>query len=236
MTALIPHFLLPREYLLPRHQVQSLRALRVVPKRNPATCRFASSRTSKPRVLEKPTRFNPPSHGRRIKEHIPRHYGPELTQQQEAAQETRQYPNMMPPKGTFMHWFLTNRGIHTWITMGTLVLLASFVSWENWCRSTIFRERLPSKQQILAHPIDSFFQFVDAWKKYNYETSQRANEERYRGIDDAQKRASYRRAHGGGENQGMQFWPPFEEREGKVERPINEGQEKRKVKMWFGIW
>ena len=64
------------------------------------------------------------------------------------------------------------------------------------------------------------------------------------GVDDAQKRASYRKAHGGGEDQGMEFWPPFEEKYGKgvvdeKTRRLVEGapvNEKRQVKKWFGIW
>jgi hypothetical protein len=24
---------------------------------------------------------------------------------------------MMPPEGSFMHWFLTNKMLHTWITV-----------------------------------------------------------------------------------------------------------------------
>ena len=77
----------------------------------------SSATASKQRVLENPKKFNPPSHGRRLKESMPRHYGPELTQEQRFGQETKQYPNMMPPQGSFMYWFLTSRSIHLWITM-----------------------------------------------------------------------------------------------------------------------
>ena len=70
----------------------------------------------KPRVLEKPERFNPPSHpSRRIR---PRQYpGPPLSEHERQAQKVRRYPHMMPPEGSFMHWFLTNRVLHTWITL-----------------------------------------------------------------------------------------------------------------------
>ncbi len=87
------------------------------PYRTLSICRNASASASKPRVLEKPTRFNPPSHGRRLKQQIPRQYGPQLTEEQKTEQQTRKYPNMMPAPGTFMHWFLTSRGIHTFITL-----------------------------------------------------------------------------------------------------------------------
>lgn len=86
-----------------------------------------SSSKGKPIYLEKPARFNPPSHGSRLpsgknKERrqeaaLPRSYGPELTEEQRA----KQYPHMMPNEGTFMHWFLTNRAIHAWITLVSLL-------------------------------------------------------------------------------------------------------------------
>ena len=117
MTTTIPKFLLPRgiiSYLngqcLPCRVATA--SVRSFPQH-----RYASASAAKPRVLEKPTRFNPPSHGRRLKERMPRNYGPSLTKEQKVEQDTKQYPSMMPPKGTFMHWFLTNRSIHVWITM-----------------------------------------------------------------------------------------------------------------------
>ena len=81
------------------------------------SCRYASTSPSKPRVLEKPTKFNPPSHGKRLKERMPRIYGPEITYEQRKEQGKSYYPNMMPPEGTFMHWFLMNRSIHLWIIL-----------------------------------------------------------------------------------------------------------------------
>lgn len=80
----------------------------------PGMLRHASTTPPpKPRVLEKPDKFRPPSHPARLKSKPKYTYGPDLTQQQ----RTRRYPHMMPAEGTFMHWFLTNRMIHVWITM-----------------------------------------------------------------------------------------------------------------------
>ena len=79
--------------------------------------RYVSTNTARPIRLEKPIKFVPPSHGKRLKQQIPRHYGPELTQTQKTEQATKQYPHMMPPPGTFMFWFLTNRTIHVFITL-----------------------------------------------------------------------------------------------------------------------
>lgn len=81
--------------------------------------RYASASTTpppKPRVLEKPERFNPPSHPSRIRAK-PKYYGPDLSEHERRAQKTRQYPHMMPPEGSFMHWFLTDRTVHLWITL-----------------------------------------------------------------------------------------------------------------------
>lgn len=81
--------------------------------------RNASSRapiTDKTRILEKPAKFNPPSHGsRRVR---PRAYpGAPLGEQEREAQNEKRYPNMMPPEGSFSRWFLTNRTLHLWITL-----------------------------------------------------------------------------------------------------------------------
>jgi hypothetical protein len=76
--------------------------------------RNASTTPPKPRLLEKPERFNPPSHPARIRAK-PRYHSP-LSEHERQAQNTRRYPHMMPPEGSFMHWFLTNRGLHVWIT------------------------------------------------------------------------------------------------------------------------
>jgi hypothetical protein len=70
----------------------------------------------KPRVLEQPDRFRPPSHPQRIRPK-PRYAGPPLSEHERQAQTTRQYPHMMPPEGTFLHWFLKDRVVHVFITM-----------------------------------------------------------------------------------------------------------------------
>ena len=117
MSTPIPRFLLPRGYMLPYAQsARSVKPSQVAHRTLPA-CRNASASTSKPRVLEKPTKFNPPSHGKRLKQQIPRQFGPQLTVEQKSEQQTKKYPKMMPPPGTFMYWFLTSRGIHTFISL-----------------------------------------------------------------------------------------------------------------------
>jgi hypothetical protein len=115
MSARIPHFLLPRglplqfkQSTLISHQLPLVRYASSKPK--------ASKPISKgPIVLEKPAKFNPPSHGQRIKA-TPRNYpGPKLSDLEEQEKKTKQYPHMMPAEGTAMHWFLTNKSIHIYI-------------------------------------------------------------------------------------------------------------------------
>ena len=144
MPARMLHFLSTLQRPLP---LQSSRYLRnnFSMTRHVLLTRHPSTGAPKPRVLEKPTKFNPPSHGRRLRERVTRHYGPELTQQQKLEQGTKQYPNMMPPKGTFMHWFLTNRSIHLWITM---VLSSSPVLFHPQLTTHFPRERSLSLQRL----------------------------------------------------------------------------------------
>lgn len=84
---------------------------------HPIALRAASTSPPKPRVLEKPERFNPPSHPSRIRSRQRRYPGPPLSEHEREAQKIRRYPNMMPPKGTFLFKVLTNRMLHVWISM-----------------------------------------------------------------------------------------------------------------------
>jgi hypothetical protein len=104
-----------------RNQQTSLLARSLVASR-PASS--SSKPVPKGRLLEKPTRFNPPSHPARL----PRRnrqpaFSVPLSAKEKEQQKTKQYPHMMPPQGTFFHWFLTNRTIHVWITMVCISLL-----------------------------------------------------------------------------------------------------------------
>jgi hypothetical protein len=85
------------------------------------SARLASTSTKPPRgtVLEKPAKFNPPSHGRRLpnKSRQPQHYGGDLSAIEAAAQKVRDYPGMMSPKGTWSHWFWHSRGFHVSLTV-----------------------------------------------------------------------------------------------------------------------
>ncbi|OAA33710.1 hypothetical protein AAL_01175 [Moelleriella libera RCEF 2490] len=123
--SIVPRFLLPLQGPL-------WRGLHI-PMSQSVRIRYASSSSSssppeKPIVLEKPAKFNPPSHGSRLKRNtIPKHYGPNLTPAEAAAQSKRDYPGMMAPEGTWSHWFWHSRLLHTFITMPTYF----FAAWKN---------------------------------------------------------------------------------------------------------
>jgi len=111
-SSAIPRFLLPRGQLYLR-SLQTSRQFAV-------GLRHASTSTAKPqkaRVLEQPDRFRAPSHPARLRKKPKAYPGPALSEYEVQAQKTKKYPHMMAPDGSFMHWFLTNRAIHTWITL-----------------------------------------------------------------------------------------------------------------------
>jgi hypothetical protein len=120
LNTAIPRFLLPR-----RGWIWTARLS--MPSASSLSIRHASKKTStkmssKPFVLEKPNKFNPPSHGARLPKDTPRYPGPQLSAEEQARQKTKKYPNLMPPEGTFMHWFLNNKTIHIYISLVSLAI------------------------------------------------------------------------------------------------------------------
>ncbi len=84
-----------------------------------ASSTSTSQNPNKPIVLEQPDKFRPPSHPARLtsRRRAPAAYNQGTTAEEKESQKTRTYPHMFPQKGSFMHWFLTDRWIHIWITM-----------------------------------------------------------------------------------------------------------------------
>lgn len=119
MATTIPRFLLPRGNApLRAIRTSSSSSTQFVARPTSLTCRYVSTAPSKPIVLEKPEKFNPPSHPARLNRKPPRQYpGPKLSETQQEEQKTKQYPNAFPPEGTWRYWFLTNRQIHIYIAL-----------------------------------------------------------------------------------------------------------------------
>lgn len=127
----VPRFLLPRGARPLRrvsHHGTALRSSAVSD--TPAHVRFGSTIKSPtsakqqqpPRhtVLEKPEKFNPPSHGARLPKKgytPPRTYGGDLSSEQIKVQNTKDYPGMPPPQGSMAHRIIHNRRLHAFISI-----------------------------------------------------------------------------------------------------------------------
>ena len=122
-TTSIPRFLLPQSGSLWRGLGRTAKPSRTGSSTGRFSLRFASStpKAEKPaqRVLEKPERFNPPSHGARLprRNGISRHYGGDLTKEEVLAQVKQEYPGLMAPGGTLAYRIIYSKWIHLTITM-----------------------------------------------------------------------------------------------------------------------
>ncbi|KAF2214651.1 hypothetical protein CERZMDRAFT_95043 [Cercospora zeae-maydis SCOH1-5] len=177
-------------------QLQRLRALPPV--------RYASSEKPmppKPRVLEKPDKFRPPSHPSRLRSKTRYTYGPDLT----PAQKTKRYPHMMPPEGTFMHWFLTNRIIHLWISLSVLISLVLGIWITDFLHNTPYRDMLPPRSMFFSHPIAYIGRWIETYDLHVAYVSAQTAEKRKQKVDDVRKRSEYRKAHGLDQAEGGLF-------------------------------
>ncbi|KAK6006127.1 hypothetical protein QM012_006537 [Aureobasidium pullulans] len=167
-----------------------------------------ASTSSKPvpkgRLLEKPTRFNPPSHPARLprRNRQPAFQVP-LSAKEKEQQKRKQYPHMMPPEGTFFHWFLTNRTIHVWITMSILISLAFFTWLNNFLTNTPYLDQLPPNNMFFSHPIAFLSRYAEVYNLHSQYISIQTAELRKNKVDDVRKRAEFRKAHGLNEGEGV---------------------------------
>ncbi|OAL72403.1 hypothetical protein A7D00_3402 [Trichophyton violaceum] len=248
----IPSFLLPRGGL----SQSSLQYLRITPRRTLLRhANFSSSSAShaaptKPRVLEKPDKFRPPSHpARRVvnPNKTPRNYpGPPPTAKEIEDRKTKRYPNMFPPEGTVLFKFLTNKGIHVWISMSVLFSLAYFTWSTNFKRTSPYAHLLPGWSQLFSSPMSTISQFFTVMKMHAEHTTVISKEKRKRISDDIDKRKEYRIAHGLEEDDRVKA-DDAHVAEG-VENAVVEGADNvqsvssegtapmRKPKRWLGIW
>ncbi|RDL39024.1 uncharacterized protein BP5553_03364 [Venustampulla echinocandica] len=255
-AAIIPRFLLPQRgaiWLRPR-------AIRHASSK----AQPGAKKPSKPLVLEKPAKFNPPSHAPRRFKAAPRYPGPKLSQAEETTMKTKKYPHMMPAEGTLMHWFITNKTIHLYITLTTLFTLAGTVWITNFKRNSPFSHMLPPYTDFLLHPIAysrTFFEVVKLTGDYN--TAQTMERRKAR-VEDVAKRHEYRKAHGLDKDESFGSWtaksddellgPGIKLGDGKgggadggvaiegaaqelqQQEPERVVRERRPVKKWLGIW
>lgn len=165
---------------------------------NPPKVLEKTSQPNPPKVLEKPSKFNPPSHPARIDRPPPRHFpGPQLSPQQAEVRKKKRYPNMLPPEGSFMYWFLSNKKIHMYITLSVLFSLATITSLTTYQRTTPFAHFMPpADSSSLAHPIKFIYQHWLVYKLHALVNSHLAQAKRRKAAEDVEKRRAYRKAHG----------------------------------------
>ncbi|KAI3327983.1 hypothetical protein HD806DRAFT_344685 [Xylariaceae sp. AK1471] len=151
---------------------------------------------SKPIVLEKPERFNPPSHGARLPRSTPKHYGGPLTTEEVQSQAKKSYPGLPPPPNTWSHWFINSRGVHMFITLGTLTSLAFYTFAMNFKAKSPFADMIPPISEFPRHPFQYIGVCIDVLKMTEEHESAQTAEKRRRRVDDVAKRNEYRKAHG----------------------------------------
>lgn len=257
MTPSIAAASLPPRFLLPALSPAWRIAVRRVPRTATAAIRNAStsssSRDGKPIVLEKPARFNPPSHGSRLpRNQGPKHYGGNLTDAELKAQKQRDYPGMPPPKGSKAHGIIHSRTLHLCISLGTLAALAIFTFTLNFTQTSRYKHLLPEASEFWSSPI----QFVTTWIRviqlHEKDRNERVLAQHTRHTDDVAKRAYYRKVHGlDRENPVVNFFKTEEqleeERKADLEAAaaavaaqgqpdVSSNEEGQKRKKWLGIF
>ncbi|KAF2189451.1 hypothetical protein K469DRAFT_561913 [Zopfia rhizophila CBS 207.26] len=232
----IPRFLLPRGPILLRPRPflpLANTAIRNASTKPPPKPLPQGIKKQQPPVLAKPDKYRPPSHGARLprSETQQKSYGPKLTEEDKERMRTKKYPNMMSPEGTFMHWFLNNKFIHVWITMGILVTLGIAAWYIDFVSKTPYRDLIPTKKDLIHHPFETTSRFIDIYKMHVEYMSQQTYQRRMKKIEDAEKRKQFREERiREAEEKGEEY----------VEDPRYyigpDGVRRRRVKRWFGIW
>ncbi|KAK8039782.1 hypothetical protein PG993_008193 [Apiospora rasikravindrae] len=180
----------------------------------------ATADPSKPIVLEKPEKFNPPSHGARLPRSVPKHYGGALGAEELTAQKTKEYPGLPPPPNTWSHWFIHNKHIHMFITLGALMSLGVYTFTARFNANSPFADMIPPIGEFPKQPINYIRTCVEVLKLHEEHESAQTAEKRRRRIEDVQKRNEYRKAHGLPIANGIESWTGT----GEAAKPAEEEQ------------
>ncbi|KAK8078165.1 hypothetical protein PG996_004335 [Apiospora saccharicola] len=183
-----------------------------------ATRKPATANPSKPIVLEKPEKFNPPSHGARLPRSTPKHYGGALGAEELTAQKTKEYPGLPPPPNTWSHWFIHNKHIHMFITLGALMSLGAYTFTARFNANSPFADMIPPIGEFPKQPINYIRTCVEVLKLHEEHESAQTADKRRRRIEDVQKRNEYRKAHGLPIANGIESWTGT----GKAAKPAEE--------------
>ncbi|EWC47669.1 hypothetical protein DRE_03289 [Drechslerella stenobrocha 248] len=154
-------------------------------------------------VLEKPARYNPPSHptGPRQRESVHK----PLPQQPHKDERTH-YPGLMPAPGTITHWILHSPKLHGLVAVSVLVGLALYVMYRN------FMEHDEAAQLAFwdwRHPVLSLRSFAHAYRESDRINTARIMEKRRQISEDMERKAHYRyvvEGRVGGSSEGLGSW------------------------------
>ncbi|KAI0013274.1 hypothetical protein F4779DRAFT_613805 [Xylariaceae sp. FL0662B] len=182
---------------------------------------------SKPIVLEKPEKFNPPSHGARLPKSGPKHYGGPLTSEEVQTQRTKSYPGLPPPPNTWAHWFIHSRSVHVFITLGTLTAIAVYSFTSRFKQTSPFADIIPPISEFPRHPLQYIGVCIDVLRMHEEHISAETAEKRKRKVDDVAKRNEYRKAHGIEPPQS--FWSSKSEEKAAEPAPVVESSEPQPV-------
>jgi hypothetical protein len=138
---------------------------------------------------------------------------------------------------------------------GTLLTLAATVWVTNFKRNSPFADMLPHWPQLFLHPIEFFRTTAEVIRLDAERTTAETMERRKRKVEDVQKRAQYRKAHGMEQDEGFGGWtvksdeqslgPAIPLGNSDGQSPITEEgnsdgseqvREKKPLKKWLGIW
>ncbi|ORY64377.1 uncharacterized protein BCR38DRAFT_213167 [Pseudomassariella vexata] len=161
---------------------------------------------SKPIVLEKPEKFNPPSHGARLPRSTPKHYGSALNTEEVQIQKRKEYPGLPPPENTWSHWFLNNRNVHLCITLGTLTSLAIYTFILKFNATSAYADMIPPISDFTKDPVTYVRTCIEVLRLHEEHESAITAEKRRRKVDDVTKRNEYRKAHGLDAPRGFGDW------------------------------
>lgn len=114
-----------------------------------------------------------------------------------------------------MHWFLTNRSVHLWITLvrnpsshqtlcdptnkvsqGILVTLTTSIWFSDFIHTTPYADLLPPNSMFFAHPFTFIRRYIEVYDMHAGYVSAQTAEMRKQKVEDVKKRAEYRKAHG----------------------------------------
>ncbi|KAH8678060.1 hypothetical protein BX600DRAFT_507039 [Xylariales sp. PMI_506] len=172
----------------------------------PALKKTSTPDPSKPLILEKPERFNPPSHGSRLPRSTPKHYGGALTSEEVQAQKTKEYPGLPPPETTWAHWFLNSKTLHMLIALTTLFSLAFYTFALRFNATSPFAHMVPPISEFPSHPIEYIRTCLEVLRLHEEHESAITAEKRRKKVEDVAKRNEYRKAHGLDTAQGIESW------------------------------